>query len=590
MKFQFSYLAATVLALQTLPSLATVRYVNVNSTSPTPPFTNWATAATIIQDAVDVANPGDQIFVTNGVYQMGGRVVYRSLTNRVAINKAVTVQSINGSAATIIQGNPVFGDSAVRCVYLTNQATLIGFTLTNGATRASGDLSYERSGGGAWCESTSAIISNCVLTANSASMYAYGGGAYSGTLDGCTLVNNSGFIGGGAANSTLNNCTLMGNSASDFGGGAYVCVLNNCLILTNSASAFGGAYVSTLTNCIVNGNSAQLACGGAGYSTLNNCTVTGNSGPYSGGGVTACTLNNSIVYYNSDDNFDSSCTVNFSCTTPDPGGAGNITSEPLFVNLAGGDLHLQSNSPCINTGNNAYVTVTNDLDGNPRIVQGVVDMGAYEFQTGVQFLAHIEANRTNAAVGFSLDFTGLFLGGLATSTVWDFGDGTTVSNQVSISHSWASVGVYPVVLTAFNDSNPGGISATVTVYVAPPMVCYVNVNGTNPVSPYSSRDTAATNIQDAVDVAVPNQGSLVLVTNGLYQTGGRIAIGGTLSNRVVVAEGVTVQSVNGPAATIIQGYQVPGTTNDFGAVRCVYLADGAILSGFTLTNGATIFG
>jgi len=43
-------------------------------------------------------------------------------------------------------------------------------------------------------------------------------------------------------------------------------------------------------------------------------------------------------------------------------------------------LRLQSNSPCINVGNNAYVVGSTDLDGRPRIVGGMVDMGAYEFQ------------------------------------------------------------------------------------------------------------------------------------------------------------------------------------------------------------------
>jgi hypothetical protein len=44
------------------------------------------------------------------------------------------------------------------------------------------------------------------------------------------------------------------------------------------------------------------------------------------------------------------------------------------------DLRLQSNSPCINAGNLAYVTTATDLDGNPRIVNGAVDLGAYEYQ------------------------------------------------------------------------------------------------------------------------------------------------------------------------------------------------------------------
>jgi len=48
-------------------ALAGVHYVDVNSTNATPPHTNWATAATNIQDAVDAAVAWDEIVVTNGV-------------------------------------------------------------------------------------------------------------------------------------------------------------------------------------------------------------------------------------------------------------------------------------------------------------------------------------------------------------------------------------------------------------------------------------------------------------------------------------------------------------------------------------------
>jgi hypothetical protein len=116
------------------------------------------------------------------------------------------------------------------------------------------------------------------------------------------------------------------------------------------------------------------------YANLNNCTVTGNSGY---GGWWGVNFNNCIVYFNSDTNGPYT-TLNYCCTTPMPtNGVGNITNAPLFVDYAGGNLRLQSNSPCINTGNNVFVSGTTDLDGRPRVVAGTADIGAFEFQPGV---------------------------------------------------------------------------------------------------------------------------------------------------------------------------------------------------------------
>ncbi|MCD6400346.1 MAG: DUF11 domain-containing protein, partial [Anaerolineales bacterium] len=82
-------------------------------------------------------------------------------------------------------------------------------------------------------------------------------------------------------------------------------------------------------------------------------------------------------------------------------GGGNIDSDPLFVDPDGADdtagttddnLRLSLPSPAIDAGNNYSVTVTTDLDGNPRFVDissitdtgngtaPIVDMGAYERQ------------------------------------------------------------------------------------------------------------------------------------------------------------------------------------------------------------------
>lgn len=73
------------------------------------------------------------------------------------------------------------------------------------------------------------------------------------------------------------------------------------------------------------------------------------------------------------------CTAAYSCS-PDltAGVDGNITGNPLFV--AEGDYHFLAGSPCIDAGTNQpWMTSATDLDGNPRIVNSIVDIGAYEW-------------------------------------------------------------------------------------------------------------------------------------------------------------------------------------------------------------------
>src|SRR5258705_7878275 len=77
-------------------ALAGVHYVDVNSTNATPPYTNWTTAATNIQDAVDAAVAGDEVVVTNGIYATGGGGGFGTRANRGAGGKAAGRRDANG--------------------------------------------------------------------------------------------------------------------------------------------------------------------------------------------------------------------------------------------------------------------------------------------------------------------------------------------------------------------------------------------------------------------------------------------------------------------------------------------------------------
>jgi hypothetical protein len=175
----------------------TVHAVDAAGSTPVTPFSSWATAATNIQDAIDAAAAGDFVVVTNGLYATGGKAIAGTLTNRVALTKPLTVVSVNGPVATIIQGawDPVTGNGprAVRCAWLTDGAALSGFTLQNGATQPyDGNVgSPLASGAGVWCTSTNGVVSGCILTNNNA---IYGGGISSGTLNNSLVVRNLAII------------------------------------------------------------------------------------------------------------------------------------------------------------------------------------------------------------------------------------------------------------------------------------------------------------------------------------------------------------------------------------------------------------
>jgi hypothetical protein len=388
-------------------------YVDQNGTNPISPFSSWTTAATNIQDAVDAASNYDEVLVTNGIYQYGGRpLAGLSLTNRLVVTNQITVQSVNGPAVTVIKGYQLprtnivagYGPGAIRCVALANRASLIGFTLTNGATIGSGG-EFDRSGGGLLSIPSKPplfvgnnFVSNCIIAGNVAEFYGGGAfcagqefsyGGYGNILTACTIISNVSGIGGGVMGGSVANSVIVGNVATA-GGGAVESLLTNCTVVSNVADGYeDGPAGGALYNCILYSNSS----------------IRGN-------------------YFQAGPFF--SC-----CTYPMPtNGIGNITNAPLFVNPAAGDFHLQSNSPCINAGNNAYAGTTTDLDGKPRISGGTVDIGAYEFQNPASIISYAWLDQYNLPTDGSADFLDPDHDGLNNWQEWLAGTDPTNASSV----------------------------------------------------------------------------------------------------------------------------------------------------------------
>jgi len=595
---------------------------------------SWATAKQTIQAGIDAAASNDTIWVSNGVYATGGQVAVGTWSNRVTIDRAITVRSVNGPETTSIAG------AGMRCAYVTNGATLAGFTLTNGTTAVASELNatnIDYDGGGALCEAA-AVVTNCVLTGNWASEE--GGGAVGGCLYDCRLTGNSTWNGGGGSSGgTLNRCVLTDNHADMVGGGAYGGTLNNCLLTGNSAS-YGA---------------------GAGSSTLNNCTVAGNSG-YEGGGVGWSTLKNSIVYENSgngDYGNHKECAFTNSCTTPDPGGTENITDDPQFVDTGAGNYRLRATSPCINRGSNAYSQGTTDLDGNQRISNGTVDMGAYEVQTPMEIQPTSTNLFSDAANGLAIDVWARVPWTATTNADWiaiTFGESGTTNGAVvfSVASNGAATARTGAVLVA-----GGGLVRTCAVIQAAtgPFMALgpeqfvlsgdaasglifavtANVAWTATTNmPWLAITAGASGISNGTvafsvasnGLAQPRAGAIQVSGEGIARTctvvqaeGGAFAAdwhvatngsdvfdgrtwtmakrtiqaavdaatagstvwvsNGTYVGLVTVNKGVTVKSMNGAEATTIQG----------SASRCAYMSHAAaVISGFTLMGGKADWG
>jgi len=549
---------------------------------------SWAGAFANVADALAAAGPCTELWVTAGTYwptNRAGRPLTLQMKSGVGIyggfvgTETLRSQRNWSNNATVFVA-PANGGLFVNNGWTTaidSTAVLDGVTITGGAGPAMANqgasptvqnCTFRGMSGNAvnnfspcaptfincrflnignvamLSEKASPMVTSCVFSNNQAQGR---GGAMNNqdanaTIVACQFINNSAEQGGAVSfsggASVVSRCTFSGNTASEGGalfGGAGTQTVSSCLFYSNSASQDGGA----------------LTVNGSGL-TLRNCTISGNSSPQGGGGGLALAagqtlVRNSIFWQNTDRNgptkpelnqiyaFGGSAQVVNTCVQglSQYAGSGNLRYDPLFTNPDGGDFTINTSSPCINAGNNAYVDVGSlDLAGNPRISDGIVDMGALEGHSSTFGTIDLLAGPASVAVcsGSTATLTILAVSTSVTNFQWQVGSTNNFQNLYPGGHySILSTGATNSTLVISNtDSSLNGLqyriflpdfdylSAPATLTVAPPQIIYVNAAATGAQNG-TSWANAFTNLQTAVESA--GSCSQVWVAKGTYTPG-----------------------------------------------------------------------
>jgi len=295
-----------------------------------------------IQTAIDSANEGDEIIVSQGKYHENLKFKGKNITLR-----STAPLNTNVVEHTIIDGN--YADSVI--IFSGSelpQCVLSGFTIKNG---------WADDGGGIYGNGTRATIKCNIIESNYAKesySYGEGGGIYDcdGAILNNTIFDNAAADGGGLANCDgfIQNNFIIYNLAFESGGGLSQCngfLLNNTI--ADNLSKSGGGMVTCqglIINCIFWLNYPQSFTYYVGQSSL--------------------------PFYSCLENWDGS-------------GIGNISTDPMFVDPDNFNYHLKTDSSCVDKGNSYYIFGNNitDIDIECRIVGVSVDMGCDEVNSSL---------------------------------------------------------------------------------------------------------------------------------------------------------------------------------------------------------------
>ena len=471
-----------------------------------------------------------------------------NLPATLVVNRKVTVRgNVTNPAAVVIDAG-----GKRRAVKITAAATVEGLTIKNGYVAGSNET-------GAGVQMTAGTLRNCIVSdcgfPSGQGQGTRGGGVYlSGAntlVEDCEIARNYGDLqtyGSGICNNggTVRNCFIHSNThkrAITNGVGLYqsgmAALTEGCIISNNVHSGIwsgnpriagalvdGGRVQTTLFihNKLTNCNSTDGAkCAGAvmlGNATLANCTFVGNTSDSGQDCAGVYVKENAGVVENClfSDNYNSNKKANDDVRSGTKGTwTSNVLADPSLVGGGSnmqidavpfkevGFYELPDGATCLGQGTvETWMEGVTDTKGNLllRTVGDatVVDVGwrAYEAPAIVVLISSdaepLQFDRLTAQITSSVsgETDGL-------TYYWDF-DGDGVADQVGkavydVTLDTEEFGDYPVRLHVTNDVGKAGVSAALTFKLRPRKM-YLDPNGTNPVWPYATPETAATSIKD----------------------------------------------------------------------------------------------
>ena len=528
--------------------------VDMTSVHPAFPYDSAANAAADVAMALEAAIKGVTIEVRPGTYE---------LSDQISIEKESVV--VRGTDRDTVLFHPAAGIRG----FLVNAdgARLENVTVENGLAEAS------MSGLAVQVNNLGGTVSNCVIrncradcsvALNQQVSSVYANGAKS-LVTHCFVTNNAFVV---DSSSKTPGAVTPGVILT---GGAR---LENTLVADNretgdrdsSESAHAsGVYAPNgkLVNCTIVNNSGRET-GGVRISSGSavNCAIAGN--------IATKTANGNIVV-GTEDRFSSCCSDDAQAWN---GTCFAATAASMFADYEGKDYSIAPGGPLQDRGTLENLTPPEkDLAGNSRLSGESIDIGAYEVDAEAKSLSFAtEQPAVIVPAELVLTATAIGFGELEDLTfAWDFGDGSVAvekKGEASVSHIYSHGGYPSVSLTVTNEKTGETKTVVRSGYLRlVPQVMKVAKDSPAPAFPYDTDDNAATNVFDAIAVAVP--GSRISFAPGAY----------TNATTISLDKDIILSGASGKPDDVVL-YQ---SAKD----RIVYLnAEGARIENLTLLGGA----